>query len=159
MTYLSEIGTSKGGITNPARICNRHDRMVDSAEISGKDDSVTNFACKEWDQASPRRGPSSGRWLGVRGGAPETQVGLSGYSATIKLRDDSGWRLWYVLSQVSADLCGHSVQRWLGTISIDTMVMMTPRSGVSVDDDEIDSVGGKVGGVDTSVQCVDYRLR
>ncbi|SPC61388.1 related to pol protein [Ustilago sp. UG-2017b] len=92
------------------------------------------------------------------GGAPETQVGLSGYLATIKLRDDSGWRLWYVLSQVSADLCGHSVQRWLGTISIDTTVMMTPRSGVSVDD-EIDSVGGKVGGVDTSVQCVDYRLR
>ncbi|SPC66620.1 uncharacterized protein UHOD_12361 [Ustilago sp. UG-2017b] len=96
---------------------------------------------------------------GVRGLAPETQVGLLGYSATIKLRDGSGWRLWYVLSQVSTDLCGHSVQRWLGTISIDTTVMMTPRSGVSVDDDEIDSVGGKVGGVDTSVQCVDYRLR
>ncbi|SPC66219.1 uncharacterized protein UHOD_11992 [Ustilago sp. UG-2017b] len=34
---------------------------------------------------------SSGR--GVRGLAPETQVGLSGYSATIKLRDDSGWHL------------------------------------------------------------------
>ncbi|SPC60618.1 uncharacterized protein UHOD_11138 [Ustilago sp. UG-2017b] len=95
----------------------------------------------------------------VRGLVPETQVGLLGYSATIKLRDGSGWRLWYVLSQVSADLCGHSVQRWLGTISIDTTVMMTPRSGVSVDDDEIDSVGGKVGGVNTSVQCVDYRLR
>ncbi|SPC62618.1 uncharacterized protein UHOD_11563 [Ustilago sp. UG-2017b] len=31
--------------------------------------------------------------LVVRGLAPETQVGLSGYSATIKLRDDSGWRL------------------------------------------------------------------
>ena len=44
-------------------------------------------------------------------------------------------------------------------ISIDTKVMMTPRSGVSVDDDKIDGVGGKVGGVDTSVQCVDYRLR
>ncbi|SPC67929.1 uncharacterized protein UHOD_12196 [Ustilago sp. UG-2017b] len=87
----------------------------------------------------------------VRGRAPETQVGLSGYSMTIKLRDDSGWRSWYVLSQVSADLCGHSVQRWLGTISIDTTVMMTPRSGVSVDDDEIDNVGGKVGGIDTSV--------
>ncbi|SPC62560.1 uncharacterized protein UHOD_11552 [Ustilago sp. UG-2017b] len=68
----------------------------------------------------------------VRGLAPETQVGLSGYSvtiklcdsyclgigldelrrlATIKLRDDSGWRLW---------------------------------SGVSVDGDEIDGVGDKV---------------
>ena len=55
----------------------------------------------------------------VRGRAPETQVGLSGYSvtiklcdsyclgigldelrrsATIKLRDDSGWRLLYMLS-------------------------------------------------------------
>ena len=38
--------------------------------------------------------------------------------------------------------------------------MKIPRSGVSgLVDDEIDSVGGKVGGVDTSVQCVDYRLR
>ncbi|SPC65291.1 uncharacterized protein UHOD_11050 [Ustilago sp. UG-2017b] len=35
-------------------------------------------------------------------------------------------------------------QRWLGTISIDTTVMMTPRSGVSVDGDEIDGVGDKV---------------
>ena len=40
---------------------------------------------------------------------------------------------------------------------------MTPRSGVSVDDDEVDGVGDgevdgvgdKVGGVNTSVQCVD----
>ncbi|SPC67333.1 uncharacterized protein UHOD_11495 [Ustilago sp. UG-2017b] len=71
----------------------------------------------------------------VRGLAPETQVGLSGYSATIKLRDDSGWRLW-----------------WLGTISVDTTVMMTPRSGVSVDGDEIDGVGHKV--VITSLICV-----
>ncbi|SOV09280.1 uncharacterized protein UDID_18547 [Ustilago sp. UG-2017a] len=54
--------------------------------------------------------------------------------------------------------------RWLGTISIDTKVMMTPRSGVSVDDDEVDGVGDKVGddkaggvggGVNTSVQCAD----
>ncbi|SPC66727.1 uncharacterized protein UHOD_11507 [Ustilago sp. UG-2017b] len=95
------------------------------------------------------------RVISVRGLAPETQVGLLGYSATIKLRDDSGWHLWYVLSQVSADLCGHSVQRWLGAISIDTTVMMTPRSGVSVDGDEIGGVGDKVGGVNTSVQCVD----
>ena len=36
--------------------------------------------------------------------------------------------------------------------------MMTPRSGVSVDDDEVDGVGGKVGGVNTSVQCVDLML-
>ncbi|UTT90597.1 hypothetical protein NDA17_003207 [Ustilago hordei] len=77
--------------------------------------------------------------LGVRGLAPETQVGLSRYS--------------------------------LGTININ--VMMTPRSGVSVDDDEVDGVGDeigdvddnevdgvgdKVGGVNTSVQCVDLML-
>ncbi|SPC60800.1 uncharacterized protein UHOD_11154 [Ustilago sp. UG-2017b] len=53
-------------------------------------------------------------------------------SATIKLRDDSGWR--------SLDML-----LWLGMISIDTKVMMTPRSGVSVDDDEVDGVGDKVG--------------
>ncbi|SOV04437.1 uncharacterized protein UDID_17087 [Ustilago sp. UG-2017a] len=46
-------------------------------------------------------------------------------------------------TQVSADLCGHSVQRWLGTINIDMKVMVTPRSGVSVDDDEVDGVGDK----------------
>ena len=49
-------------------------------------------------------------------------------------------------------------------------VMVTPRSGVSVDDDEVDDVGDeigdvddnevdgvgdKVGGVNTSVQCAD----
>ncbi|SOV01847.1 uncharacterized protein UDID_18819 [Ustilago sp. UG-2017a] len=43
-------------------------------------------------------------------------------------------------TQVSADLCGHSVQRWLGTISIDTKVRMTPRSGVSAGGDEVDDV-------------------
>ena len=36
--------------------------------------------------------------------------------------------------------------------------MMTPRSGVSVDDDEVDDVGDKVGGVNMSVQCVDLML-
>ena len=41
------------------------------------------------------------------------------------------------LLSVSADLCGHSVQRWLGTINVDMKVMKTPRSGVSVDDDEV----------------------
>ncbi|KAJ1570499.1 hypothetical protein NDA11_000287 [Ustilago hordei] len=59
----------------------------------------------------------------------------------------------------------------LGTININ--VMMTPRSGVRVDDDEVDGVGDeigdvddnevdgvgdKVGGVNTSVQCVDLML-
>ncbi|KAJ1598353.1 hypothetical protein NDA14_006072 [Ustilago hordei] len=76
--------------------------------------------------------------------------------------------------------------RSLGTININ--VMMTPRSGVSVDDDEVDGVGDeigdvddnevdgggdeigdvddnevdgvgdKVGGINTSVQCVDLML-
>ena len=72
-----------------------------------------------------------------------------------------------MLLQVSANPCGHSVQKWLGTININTKVMVklvvlmkTPRSGVSgLVDDEVHGVGGKVGGVDTSVQCVDYRWR
>ncbi|SPC67055.1 uncharacterized protein UHOD_21022 [Ustilago sp. UG-2017b] len=69
MTDLSEIGTSKGGITDPAGICSRHDRVVDPMEISDKVDSATNFTCEERDQASPRRGPSSGAcsWLPLRG--------------------------------------------------------------------------------------------
>ena len=56
---------------------------------------------------------------------------------------------------VSTDLCGHSVQRWLGTINVDMKVVVTPRSGVSVDDGEDDGVGGEVGRVNTSVQCAD----
>ncbi|SYW81607.1 uncharacterized protein UHO2_00131 [Ustilago hordei] len=81
---------------------------------------------------------------------------------------------------------GLAPETQLGTININ--VMMTPRSGVSVDDDEIDGVGDeigdvddnevdgvgdkvggvddnevdgvgdKVGGVNTSVQCVDLML-
>ncbi|KAJ1598820.1 hypothetical protein NDA14_002640 [Ustilago hordei] len=66
---------------------------------------------------------------------------------------------------------GLAPETQLGTININ--VMMTPRSGVSVDDDEVDGVGGeigdvddnevdgvgdKVGGVNTSVQCVDLML-
>ena len=56
-------------------------------------------------------------------------------------------------------------------ININALVMMTPRSGVSVDDDEVDDVGDeigdvddnevdgvgdKVGGINMSVQCVDF---
>ncbi|SPC60906.1 uncharacterized protein UHOD_11189 [Ustilago sp. UG-2017b] len=36
--------------------------------------------------------------VSVRGLAPETWVGLSRYSVTIKLREDSGWRPLYILS-------------------------------------------------------------
>ncbi|CCF50038.1 hypothetical protein NDA11_004607 [Ustilago hordei] len=69
------------------------------------------------------------------------------------------------------DVRGLAPETQLGTININ--VMMTPRSGVSVDDDEVDGigdeigdvddnevdgVGDKVGGVNTSVQCVDLML-
>ncbi|KAJ1571265.1 hypothetical protein NDA12_004111 [Ustilago hordei] len=70
-----------------------------------------------------------------------------------------------------AGVRGLAPETQLGTININ--VMMTPRSGVSVDDDEVDGVGDeigdvddnevdgvgdKVGGVNTSVQCVDLML-
>ncbi|KAJ1045367.1 hypothetical protein NDA10_006306 [Ustilago hordei] len=70
-----------------------------------------------------------------------------------------------------ASVRGLAPETQLGTININ--VMMTPRSGVSVDDDEVDGVsdeigdvgdnevdgvGDKVGGVNTSVQCVDLML-
>ncbi|UTT89033.1 hypothetical protein NDA17_003624 [Ustilago hordei] len=92
----------------------------------------------------------------------------------------------------STDRLEHSVQRLRGTdvvcCTININVMMTPRSGVSVDDDEVDGVGDeigdvndnevdgvgdkigdvndnevdgvgdKVGGINTSVQCVDLML-
>ena len=79
-----------------------------------------------------------------------------------------------MLLQVSANRCGHSVQRWLGTINTNmkgmvtlVVVRKTPRPGASGliddevggDDDEVGGVGDKVGGVSTSVQCADYRLR
>ncbi|UTT91580.1 hypothetical protein NDA17_003714 [Ustilago hordei] len=69
------------------------------------------------------------------------------------------------------DTTAESQRMGLGTININ--VMMTPRSGVSVDDDEVDGVGDeigdvddnevdgvgdKVGGVNMSVQCVDLML-
>ncbi|CCF50011.1 uncharacterized protein UHOR_14147 [Ustilago hordei] len=68
---------------------------------------------------------------------------------------------------------GLAPETQLGTININALVMMTPRSGVSVDDDEVDGVGDeigdvndnevdgvgdKVGGVNMSVQCVDLML-
>ncbi|KAJ1572949.1 hypothetical protein NDA12_000996 [Ustilago hordei] len=99
---------------------------------------------------------------GVRGLVPETQVGLSRYSVTIKLCDS------YCLGIGDYQVVQ---QQLLGTININ--VMMTPRSGVSVDDDEVDGVGDeigdvndnevdgvgdKVGGINTSVQCVDLML-
>ena len=42
---------------------------------------------------------------------------------------------------VSTDLCGHSVQRWLGTIDVDMKVVVTPKSGVSVDGEEVGGIG------------------
>ncbi|KAJ1578243.1 hypothetical protein NDA11_000737 [Ustilago hordei] len=72
---------------------------------------------------------------------------------------------------VKTGVRGLAPETQLGTININ--VMMTPRSGASVDDDEVDGVGDeigdvddnevdgvgdKVGGVNTSVQCVDLML-
>ncbi|SPC61826.1 uncharacterized protein UHOD_11898 [Ustilago sp. UG-2017b] len=56
----------------------------------------------------------------VRGLAPETQVGLSRYSATIKLRDDSGWQV-----------ARHDQYQYEGD------------GEVSGGDDEVDGVGDK----------------
>ncbi|KAJ1602937.1 hypothetical protein NDA14_002155 [Ustilago hordei] len=45
--------------------------------------------------------------------------------------------------------CPDLIQEYeLGMININASVMMTPRSGVSVDDDEVDDIGDKVGDVD-----------
>ncbi|KAJ1039598.1 hypothetical protein NDA10_002916 [Ustilago hordei] len=92
-----------------------------------------------------------------------------------------GFRFFSLLVSMAASpkdlLFANASRSWLssmftlGTININ--VMMTPRSGVSVDDDEVDGVGDeigdvddnevdgvgdKVGGVNTSVQCVDLML-
>ena len=60
MTDLIEICMNNVDITNPARICSKHDLMADSAEISDKDGRTTNsharrtgLTCEE-DQALPR---------------------------------------------------------------------------------------------------------
>ncbi|SOV06952.1 uncharacterized protein UDID_17976 [Ustilago sp. UG-2017a] len=55
----------------------------------------------------------------------------------------------YLIRTAAIKVCNDSsvALRWLGTISIDTKVKMTPRSGVSVDDNEVDGVGDKGGGV------------
>ncbi|KAJ1594147.1 hypothetical protein NDA12_007729 [Ustilago hordei] len=45
-----------------------------------------------------------------------------------------------------------------GCTNLSGVSCLKPRSGVSVDDDEVDDVGDKVGGVNTSVQCVDLML-
>ncbi|SOV01664.1 uncharacterized protein UDID_18166 [Ustilago sp. UG-2017a] len=65
--------------------------------------------------------------------APPPSVLLAGFSYT-------ALSIASVSVSVSADLCGHSVQRWLGTININAYVAMTPRSGVSADDED-DGVG------------------
>ncbi|SOV02881.1 uncharacterized protein UDID_18058 [Ustilago sp. UG-2017a] len=49
-------------------------------------------------------------------------------------------------------------QRWLGTINIDMKVMVTPRSGVSVDGDEVDDVGDEVDDVGDEVDDVGDEL-
>ncbi|SOV06783.1 uncharacterized protein UDID_17907 [Ustilago sp. UG-2017a] len=90
----------------------------------------------------------------VRGRAPETQVGLSRSSVTIQLCDSYCLGLGLEelvarqLSSCAVTAGGVVVYaiRWLGTINIDMKGMVTPRSGVSVDDDgdEVDDVGDEI---------------
>ncbi|SOV01756.1 uncharacterized protein UDID_18202 [Ustilago sp. UG-2017a] len=89
------------------------------------------------------------------GSAPETQVGLSRSSVTIQLCDSYCLGLGLEelvarqLSRCAVTAGGVVVYatRWLGTINIDMKGMVTPRSGVSVDDggDEVDDVGDEIG--------------
>ncbi|KAJ1036951.1 hypothetical protein NDA10_002009 [Ustilago hordei] len=107
------------------------------------------------EQAQPRRGPSSRSMQMVTTQGLERQEVDTGHEEEEQCRRSRH----------------HSRGTGLGTIDIN--VMMTPRSGVSVDDDEVDGVGDeigdvddnevdgvgdKVGGVNTSVQCVDLML-
>ncbi|SPC61037.1 uncharacterized protein UHOD_11224 [Ustilago sp. UG-2017b] len=83
-----EIGTSEVEITNHARICSKHDRMTDSAEISGKDGCTANFTCKG-DQALPRRGPSSEAcsWSPLRGHKMKTRRTIAGWRKKSCVKD------------------------------------------------------------------------
>ncbi|KAJ1587499.1 hypothetical protein NDA15_006135 [Ustilago hordei] len=105
------------------------------------------------EQAQPRRGPSSRSMQMVTTQGLERQESKESTPGLEK-----------------EEQCRRS-RHQLGTININ--VMMTPRSGVSVDDDEVDGVGDeigdvddnevdgvgdKVGGINTSVQCVDLML-
>ncbi|KAJ1602422.1 hypothetical protein NDA14_005243 [Ustilago hordei] len=139
------------------------------------------------EQAQPRRGPSSD---GYHSGARETRV-IGHWQAGPEEEEQCRGSRHQVMrrrSSVEESTPGHEEEeqcqrsrhqvmrrrssvKGLGTININ--VMMTPRSGVSVDDDEVDGVGDeigdvddnevdgvgdKVGGVNTSVQCVDLML-
>ncbi|SOV09417.1 uncharacterized protein UDID_18592 [Ustilago sp. UG-2017a] len=85
---------------------------------------------------SGARGPT------VRGRAPETQVGLSRYSVTIKLCDS------YCLGVGLDELIARRLSSCaMGGVCVYAIVAMTPRFGVSVDDDEVDGVGDEVGGI------------
>ena len=74
MTDLIEICTSEADITNPAGISSKHDRMVVSAETSGKDISTANSHARrtkltcDGDQAA---GTCS--WLPLRGSHDRSQ--------------------------------------------------------------------------------------
>ncbi|SOV08407.1 uncharacterized protein UDID_17377 [Ustilago sp. UG-2017a] len=108
-----------------------------------------------------------------RGEAEKIPKDVSSAIAHIKKLSDNNWHTWepplltcwslnwsrQIVQQLSScataiEVCDDSsvALRWLSTISIDTKFMMTPRSGVSVDDNEVDGVGDKGGGVgDNSV--------
>ncbi|UTT90338.1 hypothetical protein NDA17_004647 [Ustilago hordei] len=113
------------------------------------------------EQAQPQRGPSSRSMQMV------TTQGLERQES----KEPSPVKGEGAVYRELASVRGLAPETQLGTININ--VMMTPRSGVSVDDDEVDGVsdeigdvgdnevdgvGDKVGGVNTSVQCVDLML-
>ncbi|KAJ1038829.1 hypothetical protein NDA10_004016 [Ustilago hordei] len=111
---------------------------------------------------------------------------MSSNSSSSTLTPDLGVIITKALILIVPSYPLNGVSTELGTININ--VMMTPRSGVGVDDDEVDGVGDeigdvddnevdgvddkvggvddnevdgvgdKVGGVNTSVQCVDLML-
>ncbi|SOV04482.1 uncharacterized protein UDID_17096 [Ustilago sp. UG-2017a] len=119
------------------------------------------FICEEG-QAQPRRGPSSRSMQmvitqGLERQEPKESSPVEGGGAVYRRpasrseeeeqcrrsRHSSGGT-GVPSKQGSVRGRAPETQRWLGTISINTKVMMTPRSGVSVDDNEVNGVGDKV---------------
>ncbi|SOV03661.1 uncharacterized protein UDID_19107 [Ustilago sp. UG-2017a] len=179
MTRASEKSLYRIGVIGSRTRCHQNRNSVLRVQsILGSENAYTSVLCESGTPAKGLAGVchglkctgsmkavgSYGRSTGTKGRVAEGDHHNRSKDGRAEARGLAGVRGRAPETQVSADLCGHSVQRWLGTISIDTKVMMTPRSGVSVDDDEVDGVGDKVGdnkaggvggGVNTSVQCAD----
>ncbi|SPC62936.1 uncharacterized protein UHOD_11850 [Ustilago sp. UG-2017b] len=123
----------RGEAVDLAGTGSKHRRSTVSMETMDEEARITNSHAKE-DQA-------------------HMQGGRSAYARRAKHRQEEDQaqgacrRVLLVRGRTPETWVCSVVLRWLGTISIDTTVMLTPRSGVSVDDDEVDGVGDKVGGV------------